>query len=69
MLPYVAGLSHAALAVPSSVRRHRWRDVRVARGSDRNSRAEPIRDAVVHPICWLGLGVRVVLNLAEVHGS
>ena len=30
MLPYVAELSHAALAVPSSVRRHRWRGVRVA---------------------------------------
>ena len=30
MLPYVAESSDAALAVPSSVRRHRWRDVRVA---------------------------------------
>ena len=34
MLPYVAGLSHAALAVPLGVRRHRWRsrcrDVRMA---------------------------------------
>ena len=25
--PYVAESSHAALAVPSSVRRHKWRDV------------------------------------------
>ena len=23
---------------------------------------------VVHPLCWLGLGVRVVSNLAEAHG-
>ena len=36
--------------------------------SDRHSCAEPICDAVVHPLCWSGLGSRVVSGLAEKHG-
>ena len=33
-----------------------------------SSRAGPIGDAVVHPLCWLVVGARVVSNLSEAHG-